>query len=202
LQKNKTTYISMVLEDDEPSREEFAEIMEDLGFTREAAGGGDADTYREDWFNADRTVYVEYVEEPRLETRFLLVSGPGSLSVYEQLSDNTGCFGVDTLYRHAAEAATHNDAVMAMFRLVASEQVAPNMPSAAEAVFEHFLAQDHWMTRRAAVQAISYAGWPESLKILKRVASEDPDERVREFAARQIEPVRRHLTPDRKPGWQ
>jgi hypothetical protein len=192
----------MVLEDDEPSREEFAEIMEDLGFTREAADGGDGDTYREDWFNADRTVYVEYVEEPRLETRFLLVSGPGSLSVYEQLSDSTGCYGVDTLYRHAAEAATHNDAVMAMFRLVASEQVAPNMPPEAGPLFEHFLAQDHWMTRRATVQAISYAGWPESLRILKRVASEDPDERVREFAARQIEPLRRHLMPDRNPGRQ
>jgi len=43
LQKNKTKYISMVLEDDEPLREEFAEIMEDLGFTREAADGDDGD---------------------------------------------------------------------------------------------------------------------------------------------------------------
>jgi hypothetical protein len=89
-----------------------------------------------------------------------------------------------------------------MFRLVASEQVAPNMPPEAEALFEHFLAQDHWMTRRATVQATTYPGWPESLRILKRVASEDPDERVREFAARQIEPVRRHLARDHDPGRQ
>ena len=70
-----------------------------------------------------------------------------------------------------------------MFRLVAALHVTPALPERAGQLFEHFLAQQHSVTRRAAIQAIAYGGWPESLDTLERVAKQDGDESVRSFAS-------------------
>jgi hypothetical protein len=49
------------------------------------------------------------------------------------------------------------------------------------------------MTRRAVVQALTYGKWTESVAILERVATQDPDERVRDYASVQLSNVKQDL---------
>ena len=184
----------MVLTED-TSRNGFAMIMEELGLEPGTVleSKGETDPYVANWLHPKRIVHVQYVEEPRLGVRYVLFTC-GDLAWFgRKLGARITWDGIDKLYDDAETATTHDEGVDAIFRLTAGICTARNLPARAAHIFSEYLAQEHWMTRRAAVQAVTYGGWPESLEILEKVATEDSDERVREFANRQIPDVKKHL---------
>lgn len=185
---------SMVLAEDS-TREEFLETMEDLGFelAEEQKSKSETVPYVSKWNSPDRKIQIQYIEEPRLGVNFVLFQAPNLSRFGRILAEKLFWDGLDELYEEAEYATTHNEGVRAIFRLTAGICAANNLPPRAKHIYSEYLAQEHWMTRRAAVQAVAYGRWTESVEILEQVVRQDPDERVREFASLQLSNVKRHL---------
>ncbi len=185
---------SMVLEEDS-TREEFMETMEELGFelVEEQESTGETVPYVSRWDSPDKNAHIQYLEEPRLGVKFVIFQAPNFTQLARTLGEKLFWYGIDELYEKAEQATTHNEAVDALFRLTAGICTMNPLPPQAKHIYSECLAQDHWMTRRAAVQAVAYGRWPESVEILERVATQDPDERVRDFASLQLSNVKQDL---------
>ncbi|GAB1542728.1 hypothetical protein NUACC21_54020 [Scytonema sp. NUACC21] len=185
---------SMVLEEDS-TREEFVEAMEELGLelVEEQESEGETVPYVSNWNSPDGKVQVQYIEEPRLGVNFVLFQASNLAHFARVLGEKLFWYGVDELYERAEYATTHNEGVKAIFRLTAGICTANNLPPRAKHIYLEYLAQEHWMTRRAAVQAVAYGRWPESVEILEHIVTQDPDERVRDFASLQLSNVKKDL---------
>jgi len=185
---------SMVLDEDY-TREEFLETMEELGFelVEEQESTGETVPHVSRWDSPDKNAHVQYLEEPRLGVNFVIFDAPNFIQFARTLGEKLDWYGIDELYEAAGQATTHNEGVEALFRLTAGICTMNHLPPQAKHIYSEYLAQDHWMTRRAAVQAVAYGRWPESVEILERVATQDPDQRVRDFASLQLSNVRQDL---------
>jgi hypothetical protein len=186
--------VSMVLDEDS-TREEFFEVMKKLDFklVEEQESEGETVPSVWNWTSSDGKIQVQYIEESRLGVNFVLFQAPNLAHFAQILGGKLLWCGVDELYEGAEHATTHNEGVKAIFRLTAGICTANNLPPRAKHIYSEYLAQEHWMTRRSAVQAVAYGRWPESVEILERVSTQDPDERVRDFASLQLSNVKKDL---------
>ncbi len=186
---------SMALEEDS-TRDDFLEVMAELGLDMvdEQPSDGETIPYVSNWVSSDGQIRVQYLEEPRLGVNFIIFQAPNLAHFAQLIGDKLFWYGVDELYEKAENATTHNEGIKAMFRMTAGICTSNNLPSHARHIYSEYLSQEHWMTRRAAVQAIAYGRWPESVEILTQIVAQDPNQKVRDFASTQLENVKKNLS--------
>jgi len=122
---------------------------------------------------------IHFIDDPISGARFLWVRGPALDEVLFEIVRRLPAYDQEELLAMAAEAKNRDEAVDALFKIGVGF---PNFDSRALRVFEVYLTHPTPLLREATVQAVAYRLWPEGMKLLEKVAQEDPDKGVREFA--------------------
>lgn len=172
--------IYMVL--DGPTRSEFAKVAADLGFMRHNVWEPAAprEVYEEVWATPDQTRALNYVEDPVLGMPFVRIRGNNLYKLAGDVTRKLSVFSPEELIERAYREKDHNEQVNNLYRLAITF---PKYDQAVFEIFEGFATRaPNPLLRRAALDAMTYRGWPEFRPVLERVSREDGVEEVRRHA--------------------
>jgi HEAT repeat protein len=127
---------------------------------------------------------VTYVLDSELDIELLAVEGPRRDQVAQQLRDRIPTFSSDdmpSLFRslRSDSSGTELSHRLGILTAVAPERAEPELVKLFQRGFEH----GDWLVRRRAAFYASMLKWPELRPLVEHLATDDPDESVRETAA-------------------
>jgi hypothetical protein len=107
--------------DEDYTREEFVETMEELGFelVEEPDSTGETVPYVSRWESSDKNAHLQYVKEPQLGANFVIFEASNFTQLGQTLVEKLFWDGIDELYYDAEQATTHNEGVKALFWMTA-----------------------------------------------------------------------------------
>ena len=166
------------------TRELFEETAAELGLVKhdtwEAKGEGQS--YEQVWTTPDKTLAVNYVEDPLSGMSYVHFRGEDLEELTEEFGEKLSTFWPDELIGLFHEATEHDEIVDYLYRLAIA------FPEYDEQVFGIFeraaTSAPHPKLRLAGLDALAYRTWPQSRAVVERVARTDADAEVREQAAR------------------
>jgi hypothetical protein len=150
-----------------------------------AATGGQP---REDIYTAgDDGTRVHLLHDDGIGLRYLIVRGPSADDVAGSVADELATVSAQDAAKTFKDASGAPDKITALYLLgIASDD--GKAPEAASDAFD----DDDPEVRRAAIVALGYVGGSEAEALVERVASGDPDEKVRHSASVMLEGLREH----------
>jgi hypothetical protein len=166
---------------EETTHENFAIVAKKLGWLKSETYLGDSkkEPFEEIWTTTDQTSSIHYVDEPTMGTRYLWVRGRQLSEIIFDIYRQIPAYEPDELIESAIAAKEHNEVVDSLFRIAVGFA---NYDRDAFRVFEAYLTDANALLREATVQALAFRLWPQSIERLKKVATEDSSENVRQFA--------------------
>lgn len=170
----------IVLEED-ISHEDFLELAEAQGWNhyRTYRPEIEKDRFEEIWLTPDEKNAIHFIDDPITGTRHIWARGSNLKEILFKIQRWLPAYEPEELIQMAVEADKPDEAIDALFRIAVAF---PNFNEAAMGIFKQYLSHPSKLIRKATVQAIVYRAWPEEISLLEKVADEDVDEEVREFA--------------------
>ncbi|MBW4507262.1 MAG: hypothetical protein KME64_12215 [Scytonematopsis contorta HA4267-MV1] len=170
----------LVLEED-ISYDDFTTLAQGQGWIKYKSYFPDENNKRfeEVWTTQDKANAIHYIDDPISGTCFLWVRGSKISELLFEIVRRLPVYEPEELIEMASEANEHDEVVDALFRIAVGF---PNFDLKAFHVFETYLRHPSPLLREATVQAIAYRLWPEGIKLLEKVAQEDLDKSVQQFA--------------------
>lgn len=166
------------------TRELFEETAAELGLVKQNTweAEGEGGVYEQVWTTPDKTLAVNYVEDPLSGMSYAHFRGADLEELTEEFGEKLSTFWPDELVGLFYEATEHDEIVDYLYRLAIA------FPEYDEQVFEIFeraaTRAPHPKLRLAGLDALAYRTWPQSRAVVERVAGTDADPEVREQAAR------------------
>jgi hypothetical protein len=173
--------------DEGVTRASFGEAATGLGLSQANVFEPDGDSgYEEVWANEARTGALNYIEDPVTGEKYIAASGSDADDLIAGLTRKIHLYSPDELVEEAySSEAGHNDRVANLFRLALTF---PEHDKDVYAIFENYVTKaPHPKLRTAALDAIGLHAWTELRPIVEKVAREDQDPEVREYATAVLE---------------
>jgi hypothetical protein len=182
---------TLVLGDNfEPERlERFLKERRWTRIARDVKGEGGRQIIEEVWANPGETQAIHYVDDRTMLTRYLWVRGGEIMSIVTPLVTHFYIHPADELLQDVAEAETVKELVAALYRLAVGFQ--EKFDETALEAFRYYAEHESPSVRYAVIQSLLFTNWTQGAEILDKMAAEDPDPELREFAASTADPLRR-----------
>ncbi len=161
--------------------EDFLRVATEKGWIKYKTyeGDGETTTFEEVWTTTERDSAIHYIKDHVVITEFIWIRGTKVEELQFEIARRLPSYPDDELIEMAVNAEDHDAAVDAIFKIAVGF---PRFDANAMQVFEVYLTSSDTILRKATVQAIAYRLWTESLPLLEKVAQEDSDSDVRQFA--------------------
>jgi hypothetical protein len=138
------------------------------------------------WFTSDSSSAVSFVDDHYMDCQYLWVRGSQTPELVSQIYGLFSPQEAEEILEDLAAAHNDEEGISAILKLGVASLTCEHDPRLIRA-FEFCLEEPPTPNpafRRATIQAIAYSMWPENQPLLERVAQNDPDEGVRQFAQR------------------
>ncbi|MGZ8284042.1 MAG: hypothetical protein ACXW27_00345 [Allosphingosinicella sp.] len=168
--------------DEAVTREDFAEAAAALGLAMTKVFEPDDDHgYEEIWANSAGTGSFNYSEDPFVGLNYVAATGGKADELLAGLSRKLNFYSPDELIEeaHSGDVA-HNDRVANLYQLGVTF---PEHDQDVHDIFENYATlAPHPKLRTAALDAIGLRSWKELRPVVEKVAREDSDPEVRDYA--------------------
>jgi hypothetical protein len=144
------------------------------------------------WFTPDGSSAVSFVDDHYMDCQYLWVRGSQTPELVSKIYGYLPSQEAEEILEDLAAAHNDEEGISAILKLGVACLTCERDPRLIRA-FEFCLEEPPTPNpgfRRATIQAIAYSMWPENRPVLERVAQNDPDEGVREFAQRIVNEYR------------
>jgi hypothetical protein len=148
--------------------------------------------FQDVWFTPDKFNAVSFVDDHYMDCQYLWVRGPQTPELVSQIYGLLSTQEAEEILEDLAAAHNDEEGISAILKLGVACLTCEHDPQLIRA-FEFCLEEPPTPNpafRRATIQAIAYGMWSENQPLLERVAQNDPDEGVREFAQRIVNEYR------------
>ena len=142
------------------------------------------------WLASDGRTRIHYIEDALISVRYVAVPGEDPGPVMDEVNSSLDTYDREELGRMFDAAEDRGHMVRAVYHVGAAAP--PEFDAELFAYFERAFGSADSEVRRAAVFATAYAPWPEFRERLQRLASDDPEPAVRDYAARMLESHVKH----------
>ena len=133
------------------------------------------------WSTKDRESLIHYIDDPIMEIKYVWVQGKDLLDLVVEIVNKLPVYDSDEQLSIALdENLEHDDIVDILFCLAIAF---PNFHPDVLNVFKHYL-ENHPnpMLRKATIHAIGARYWEQSIPLLTKIARNDAEQEVRDFA--------------------
>ncbi|MEA3037490.1 MAG: hypothetical protein QOE79_3 [Sphingomonadales bacterium] len=168
--------------DEAVTREEFAEAAAALGLAlTKVFEADDEHGYEEIWANSPQMASLNYAEDPFVGLNYVAATGGEADNLLAALSRKLNFYSPDELIEEAHSAnVDHNDRVANLYQLGVTF---PEYDKDVRDIFENYATlAPHPKLRTAALDAIGLRSWSELRPVVERVARDDVDVTVRDYA--------------------
>jgi HEAT repeat protein len=137
--------------------------------------------YQEAWANANRSVVLQYVEEPNLEVEYFFLKGDPTLQAYvmSNLVQVLEYVNREQILSAAKLAESVDDRIVSSNRLAVAET---DPDAEVLEVLTQYTLDDDEVVRTAATRALGHLRWQQNRALFEKLAAEDPSEYVRHAA--------------------
>jgi hypothetical protein len=160
---------------------EFQRIADLYGWriVREAAGDNYRTAFEQIRVTPDGSTAIHYLADPTPKERFLLIYGPQTRAVAFNVGRSFETESSTDVFERVREAASDDEKAAGAYQLAV---VFRSYNDEAMNLLRSFYDGGVAAVRYAVINALGYAGWPESRALLERIANDDPEPSLRENA--------------------
>lgn len=150
------------------------------------------------WYANVKESVIHYVEDDVTGIKYMVFKGEDTDALVATLTSGVRAYTKDELLKLVHGAKTPDDVSFAYYRLAIMAPVETD-PEILHA-FEQAFSSDDAAIRDMALGAASYIEWDKLTSLVRRLSTEDPDERVRETATLLLEAM--EVTPAPNSGFE
>jgi hypothetical protein len=149
----------------------------------------EAQSVEEVWISeTNKGRVIHYVSNPRMMTQYLWIRGHSIAPLVADLVTRFNAYPQDELMTAVAEAETVRDLIVALFRVAVGFK--PAFEQEVGDMFAYLAEHKNPAVRRAVVQSLLHTGWAQNLPLLEKLARDDAEVDVRDFAAEVLAALR------------